>query len=386
MTVWTPDEWTFRIIEWIIKALISSIVLLTGFAYMTLTERKVAALLQTRIGPNRAGPLGFLQPAADGLKLIFKEELIPGGADRVVFVLAPIITVIPALIVMAVIPWGPTVQLLGRAVPLGIADLNVGMLYILSVASIAVYGITLAGWSSNNKYSMMGGIRSSAQMVSYELALGLSVIGPIMLAGSMSMNDIINAQGKTWYIFLQPLAAIIFYLAALAEVNRAPFDMPEAEQELTAGYHTEYSGMKFSLFFMAEYIKMIGVSAIFATLFLGGWRGPFLDDATMQAIPWIGWLGILYFWGKVAASLLFMIWLRSTHPRLRYDRLMAFGWKVLLPLSLANVMVTAAAMIDLTLMLWVVAALVVIGVVIGINYYNRMRTVMSGAPRRVVKA
>jgi NADH-quinone oxidoreductase subunit H len=205
-----------------------------------------------------------------------------------------------------------------------------------------------------------------------------------MIAGSMSMSDIINAQEKTWFILLQPLAAIIFYLSALAEVNRAPFDMPEAEQELTAGYHTEYSGMKFSLFFMAEYIKMIGVSAIFTTLFLGGWQGPLLDEETVARIPWIGFLGILYFWGKVAASLVFMIWLRSTHPRLRYDRLMAFGWKVLLPLSLANVMVTAAAMIDLALMGWVIAGLAVIGVILGVVYYNRARAALSGAPRRVI--
>jgi NADH-quinone oxidoreductase subunit H len=349
-------DWTL-LLEWVVKSLISTIVLLTGFAYMTYAERKVAAALQTRIGPNRVGPFGLFQPLADGVKLIFKEELIPGGADKIIFLLAPIITVVPALVILAVVPWGPPVQVPWRApdnpMPLGVADLNVGMMYILSVASIAVYGIVLAGWSSNNKYATMGGIRSTAQMVSYELTLGLSVVGPLMLASSMSMNAIANAQSGLWYVFLQPLAAVIFYLAALAEVNRAPFDMPEAEQELTAGYHTEYSGFKFALFFMAEYIKMIAVSAIFATLFLGGWQGPFVYQ--------VPWLGILYFWGKVIASLLFMIWTRSTHPRLRYDRLMALGWKVLLPLALANVMVTAAALLGDQVILSV--ALSVVGLV-----------------------
>jgi NADH-quinone oxidoreductase subunit H len=369
------------LLEWVIKSLISIFVLLTGFAYMTFAERKVAALFQSRVGPNRAGPWGWLQPAADGLKLIFKEELIPGGADKFIFILAPIITVVPAFIILAVVPWGPmgdipcclvTLPVLNVTIGkflftihgLGIAhDVNVGMLYILSVASIAVYGIVLAGWSSNNKYAMLGGIRSSAQMVSYELALGLSIIGPLMLAGTMDVNKIVLAQDKVWYIVLQPVGAVIFYLAALAEVNRAPFDMPEAEQELTAGYHTEYSGMKFSLFFMAEYIKMIGVSAIFASLFLGGWRGPLVE-----AVPF---LGLVYFWGKVVLSLFFMIWLRSTHPRLRYDRLMALGWKVLLPLSLANVVVTAAALLDQTLLLIVVGVLAVILVAILIAWYRR---------------
>jgi NADH-quinone oxidoreductase subunit H len=362
-----PIDWGL-LAEWVIKSAISCFVLLTGFAYMTYAERKVAALFQTRIGPNRAGPFGILQPAADGLKLIFKEELIPAGADRFVFILAPIITVIPAFIILAVVPWGPIVDIpccvltipgLGTTVGqqlfvihgLGITDINVGILYILSVASIAVYGIVLAGWSSDNKYAMLGGLRSSAQMISYEVSLGLSIVGPLMLAGSMSIKDIVNAQSQVWYIVLQPVAAVIFYIAALAEVNRAPFDMPEAEQELTAGYHTEYSGMKFSLFFMAEYIKMIGVSAIFVSLFLGGWRGPLAETVPL--------LGLVYFFGKIIVSLFFMIWLRSTHPRLRYDRLMALGWKVMLPIALANVLVTAAALIDQTLLLVVVGVLVV---------------------------
>jgi NADH-quinone oxidoreductase subunit H len=379
------------IIESAIKSIVILFVLLTGFAYMTFAERKIAALFQTRMGPNRAGPWGFLQPAADGLKLIFKEELIPGGADKVVFILAPIITVIPALIILAVVPWGPPepLQCCSLTLPppinltlggnyftlqtgLGFADLNVGVLYILSVASIAVYGIVLAGWSSDNKYAMLGGIRASAQMVSYELALGLSIVGPLMIAGTMSMEGIIEAQRDTWFVLLQPLAAVIFYIASLAEVNRAPFDMPEAEQELTAGFHTEYSGMKFSLFFMAEYIKMIGVSAIFATLFLGGYRGPFVDQVPL--------LGLVYFFGKIALSLFFMIWLRSTHPRLRYDRLMALGWKVLLPLALANILVTAAALLDRGLLLAVVGVLLAVGLVLLLAYgRRRMRRKQAGA-------
>lgn len=360
-------EW-FRLVEWIIKAVISTAVLLTSFAYMTLAERKVAAKLQYRIGPNRVGPWGLLQPVADGLKLIFKEELIPAGADKVMFLLAPIITVIPALIILAVVPWGPPVKDFygpGQDLPLGIADLNVGMMYILSVASIAVYGITVGGWASANKYAMLGGLRSAAQMISYELALGLSVVGVLMIAGSMSMGDLVNAQSGVWFVLLQPLAAIIFYIAALAETNRAPFDMPEAEQELTAGYHTEYSGMKFALFFMAEYIKMVGVSAIFATLFLGGWQGPFVYQ--------VPWLGILYFWGKIVASLVLMIWTRSTLPRLRYDRLMALGWKVMLPLALGNVIVTAAALLGDQLILG--AVLSVAGIIIlGVIFYSFTRT------------
>ncbi len=335
-------DWTL-LIEWVVKSVVSIAVLLAGFAYMTWAERKVAAKLQTRIGPNRRGPFGLLFPVADGIKLIFKEETIPNGADRIIFILAPIITVVPALVVMAVIPWGPAVMVPWRTpeqgpMPLGLSDLNVGLMYILSVTSIAVYGVALGGWASNNKYATLGGLRASAQMISYEIPLGLSLIGVLMLAGSMSMGDIVAAQSSIWFAALQPLAALIFYIAGLAETNRAPFDMPEAEQELTAGFHTEYSGMKFALFFMAEYVKMIGVSAIFTTMFLGGWQGPFVDQVPL--------LGIVYFWGKTIASLIFMIWVRSTLPRLRYDRLMAFGWKILIPLALANVVLTAAALLS----------------------------------------
>ena len=326
------------VIEALIKSALMVFVLATAFAYLTLAERKIAAFMQVRKGPNRVGPWGLLQPAADGIKLLFKEEMVPAGADKVLFFLAPILTMIPAMIIMAVVPIGPDVELFGRAVRLGISDLNVGLLYILSVASVSVYGIVLAGWSSANKYSLIGGLRASAQMISYEIALGLSIMGPILLAGTMSLQGIIAAQQHaTWYVVWQPVGALVFFLAGLAEVNRAPFDMPEAEQELTAGYFTEYSGMKFSLFFMGEYIKMVAVSAIATTLFFGGYLGPYVEQ--------LPWLGILYFTMKTAAFLFVMIWLRLTLPRLRYDQLMAFGWKVLLPLSLANVVVTATVIV-----------------------------------------
>jgi NADH-quinone oxidoreductase subunit H len=305
--------------EWIIKSVILMLAMTAGFAYVTLYERKVLARMQVRVGPNRAGWQGLLQPIADAFKLIFKEELIPEKADKVIFVLAPVITVIPALIITAVVPWGPDVMIGGRQVSLSISNINLGILYILTVTSISVYGITLAGWSSNNKYATMGGLRATAQMISYELALGMAMLGPVLLAGSMSLTDIVNAQRHLWFIVLQPVGALIYMVATIAEVNRAPFDMPEAEQELTAGYHVEYSGMKFALFFMAEYIKMIAISMIGASLFLGGFQGPWVD-----VYPW---LGPIYLFVKVAILLFGLIWIRATWPRIRYDRLMAFGWK-----------------------------------------------------------
>lgn len=327
------------VVEWVVKSLILIITLLAGFAYLTYYERKFLARLQVRYGPNRAGPFGLLQPVADGVKLIFKEELIPAQADRVIFILAPIITVIPALIILAVIPFGGTINLFGREISLSLAaNVNVGILYITAVTSISVYGIVLGGWSSNNKYAMMGGIRSTAQMISYELALGLAFIGPILLARSMGIADIVDAQGRMgWFVIYQPLGIIIFWIATLAEVNRHPFDMPEAEQELTAGYHTEYSGMKFALFFMAEYVKMIAVSVILATLFLGGYRGPFIDQVPI--------LGPIYLFLKVFILLGIMIWVRATFPRIRYDKLMGFGWKILLPVALLNVFITAVLLV-----------------------------------------
>ena len=340
------------VVEWIIKSLLIIAMMIIGFAYLTYYERKVLARIQVRIGPNRAGPFGLLQPIADALKLIFKEELIPGTADKLIFIMAPIITVVPALVILAVIPWGGDVTLFGHTYTLALTDINVGVLYIVSVASISVYGIVLAGWSSNNKFATLGGIRATAQMISYELALGLAFIPSIMLAGSMSMGDIVDAQAELgWFVIWQPVGALIFWVASLAEVNRAPFDMPEAEQELTAGYHTEYSGMKFALFFMAEYIKMIAVSAIAATLFFGGYRGPFVDQ--------VPWLGPIYLFIKVLILLFGMIWTRATLPRIRYDRLMAFGWKVLIPLSLMVVFFTALGII--LEMLWLIPILSILG-------------------------
>ena len=320
--------------EWIIKSLIMILGLTVGFAYVTLYERRFLARIQSRIGPNRVGKFGLLQPVADAVKLIFKEELIPSNADKFIFILAPVITVIPALIVLAVIPLGEPIRLFGREIALYVSDVNVGVVYIMAVTSISVYGITLAGWSSNNKYALLGGLRATAQMISYELALGLSFVGPVVVAGSLSLLDIVHAQqSTTWFVLLQPVAFIIFFFASIAEINRAPFDLPEAEQELTAGYHTEYSGMKFALFFMAEYIKMIAISVIGSTLFLGGFDGPFVNQVPL--------LGPLYLFIKTFIWVGVLIWVRATWPRLRYDRLMSLGWKILFPLALLNVVVTA---------------------------------------------
>jgi len=329
------NETTGMILEWALKSAVVAVICLTGFAYTTYYERRFLARIQVRIGPNRAGPWGLLQPVADGVKLIFKEELIPQYAYKVAFMLAPILTMAPAIIVMGVVPWGTEANFFGRTIELGISnDLNVGILYILSVTSIAVYGIVLAGWSSNNKYAMLGGLRSTAQMISYELALGLSFLPPIMMAESMSLADIVKGQQDfLWYVIPLLPTAVLFFIAVLAEVNRAPFDMPEAEQELVAGYHTEYSGMKFALFFMGEYVKMFSMSAVFSTLFLGGFSGPWVDQ--------VPWLGPLYLLLKIIFCLGIMIWVRATLPRFRYDRLMGFGWKIMLPFALVNVLLTA---------------------------------------------
>ena len=368
-------DWTL-IVEWVIKSVLLILILVGGFAYLTLFERKMLARFQVRIGPNRTGPRGFLQPIADAVKLIFKEELTPARAQKVIFVLAPIITVVPAVVVSAVIPWGGVVTVFGRPVTLYIADLNVGLLYITAVTSIAVYGITLAGWSSNNKYALLGGMRASAQMISYELALGLSFVTAIILAGSLRTIDIVEAQRSMWFVVIQPAGAFIFMIATLAEVNRAPFDMPEAEQELAAGYHSEYSGMKFALFFMAEYIKMIVISAIAVTLFFGGYLGPDISQIPYigQYLTWLApWMGIVYMFVKVVVLLFFMVWVRATLPRIRYDRLMAFGWKVMLPLSLALAFISAVGVLlaqDVNpLLIWlvpvtsIVAGFVTIGLV-----------------------
>ena len=339
------SDWTLWL-EWLLKSLFVIFALLTGFAYLTLYERRALARIQSRVGPNRAGPQGLLQPIADAVKLIFKEELVPAKADRILFFWAPIITMVPSIILAATIPFGPQdVPLFGREVSLAVADINVGVLYLMSIASIAVYGIVLAGWSSNNKYAMLGGLRSSAQMISYELSLGLMFVTAIILSNSMNLYEIVESQSGMWFAVIQPVGALIFLIVTLAEVNRAPFDMPEAEQELTAGYHSEYSGMKFALFFMAEYQKMIVISLIAATLFFGGYREFWFLQGTIFSVDRFWWLGPIYLLIKVVVLLFFMIWIRATWPRIRYDRLMAFGWKVLLPLSLVIAFISAAGVL-----------------------------------------
>jgi NADH-quinone oxidoreductase subunit H len=319
---------------------------ITGFAYTTLLERKFIAWFQSRVGPNRVGPLGLLQPAADAVKLITKEDITPSGASKAVWYLAPMIKCVPVLIVLAVIPLGPDLVIPwfdGRwyQVPLSLADPSVGILWILGITSLGTYGIALAGWASNNKYAMLGGLRSSAQMISYELSLGLTMAVPVMIVGSMSLGDIADAQPMiwNWFLFQNPIAAGVLFIALLAEVSRAPFDLPEAEQELTGGFFTEYSGMKFALFMMAEYLGMIAISMVVITLYLGGYQDGF---GLVDSVPILGPLVMI---GKVILLLIFMVWIRATLPRIRYDRLMAFGWKVLIPLSLIAVMWTAVALV-----------------------------------------
>lgn len=317
----------------LVKSVALVLVLLGASAYLSLLERKLVGRIQVRYGPNRAGPMGLLQPLADGVKLIFKEDVVPGQADRLLHDLAPAISLLVGLIAFAVIPIGGPISIAGRTIPLYIADVNVGILYILAVGSLGVYGIVLAGWSSNNKYSLLGGLRSAAQMISYELSLGLSIVGVLLLAGSASLVDIVSAQARVPYIVLQPLGFLIYMIAAIAETNRAPFDLPEADTELVAGYHTEYSGLKFASFFLAEYMNIITVSAIATTLFLGGWQWP-------PILPGPHWFLI-----KVFLLVFIFVWLRATFPRLRYDRLMRLGWQLLLPLALLNAMATAVGVV-----------------------------------------
>lgn len=323
-------------------------VIVTGFAYTTLLERRLISFFQQRVGPNRVGPGGFLQPAADGVKLVFKEDLMPEKADKWVYRLAPMLKMVPVLLVAAVIPMGPDLVLpwfapsLGDIwfqVPQGLVDSNVGILWVIAITSLATYGVVLAGWSSDNKYSMLGALRASSQMISYELSMGLSLAVPVMIVGSMAFGDIIDAQRNIWdwLVFQNPLAAGILLIALLAEVSRAPFDLPEAEQELTQGYMTEYSGMKFALFMMAEYIGMIAVSLVAAATFFGGYH-LFPMDGTPLLAPVI-------FLGKVVLFLCIMVWARATLPRIRYDRLMQFGWKVMIPLALLAVAWTAVSVV-----------------------------------------
>ncbi len=319
--------------------------LLNSAAVLVYMERKVAAFAQQRLGPYLVGPQGLLQPLADIIKLMFKEELRPKSADAMLFYLAPILSATAAFAAFSVVPFGADTTffgLLDKPISLQVTDVNVAMLIIFAITSMGVYGVVLAGWSSNSKYSLLGGLRSSAQMISYELSYGLSLAAVVMLAGSLSLHTIVDHQGgywfgfiPKWYLFIQPLGFVIFMIAGVAETNRAPFDFPEAEQELVAGYHTEYSSMSFALFFLAEYVNMATVSAVVTDLYLGGWHGPFLP-------VWLGWM---YFLAKVFALLFFYIWMRWTLPRYRYDQLMEFGWKWLLPAAAINLLVTAAVVL-----------------------------------------
>jgi NADH-quinone oxidoreductase subunit H len=329
----------------LVKIVLVILILLTAVAYTVWLERKVVGHIQNRWGPTRVGPFGLLQPLADGIKFLVKEDLTPPHVYKPLFIAAPMIAVVCALSSIAVIPFGTTVTLLGYQIPLEITDVNTGLLVILGITSVGVYGVALAGWSSNSKYSLLGGLRASAQMVSYEICLGLSLVGVLIVAGSFSLREIVDAQGGHFWGFLpkwnilyggQIIAFFIYLTAAYAETNRIPFDLPEAETELVAGYHTEYSAMKFAMFFMAEYANMITVACLAALLFLGGWHGPVFGPPLLQAI-----LPVFWFVAKVFVFLFIYIWVRGTLPRFRYDQLMAFGWKFLFPLAIANVVVTA---------------------------------------------
>jgi len=337
--------WLFILVS-VIKSGVVLGVLLTAVAYTVWLERKVVGHMQNRWGPTRVGPFGLLQPAADGIKFLFKEDLTPPHVYKPLFLAAPLIAVIFALTSISVIPFGNSITIRGYTIPLQITDVNTGLLLILGVTSIGVYGVALAGWSSNNKYSLLGGLRASAQMVSYEIALGLSLAGVLMMSGSLSLREIVKAQGghfwgfiPHWNIFNGQFIGFFCYLmAAYAETNRIPFDLPEAETELVAGYHTEYSAMKFAMFFMAEYANMITVACLATLLFFGGWNGPLFGPAVLQAI-----LPVFWFVAKIFGFLFLYIWVRGTLPRFRYDQLMAFGWKFLLPLALVNLIATAIA-------------------------------------------
>ncbi len=301
-------------------------------AYLVWAERKLLGRLQVRLGPNRAGIFGLLQPIADAVKMIAKEDIVPDQADRTIFLLAPAVVTATALLMFAVVPFGDDVTFMGRTVPMVVSDINVGLLFVFAMSSLGVYGVALGGWASNSKYSLLGGIRGAAQMISYELALGLSLVPVVMLSGSFSLVEIVRAQARVPFVAIQPVSFVIFIIAAMAESKRIPFDLPEAENELGAGYSTEYSGMRFGMFFIGEYVHMQVLGALVAVFFLGGWRGPFLPGPV--------WLLI-----KIVAVALAMIWIRATLPRLRYDQLMEIGWKVLIPVSLINIVATGALML-----------------------------------------
>lgn len=361
------------IVATVIKSAIVIFALLTAFAYMTLIERVVVAKIQGRIGPNRAGPLGVFQPVADAIKMAFKEQIVPTQAKKAVYLIAPIISVVVALSAFAVVPIGNNWVSGKPSVwdPI-IGDVNIGILWILSISSLAVYGIVLGGWASGNRYSLLGSLRSAAQMVSYETSLGLALSGTLMWAGTLSMVGIVHAQLNQgiWFIAAQPLGFVLYVIAGIAEVNRAPFDLPEAEQELTAGYLTEYSGLRWSLYQMAEYINMITVSAVASTLFLGGWS---FFGFGLERIPGVS---IIIFLIKVALFLFFFIWLRATLPRIRYDRLMSLGWQILLPLAVLNVVITA--IVVAFGLPWWINGIVGLAIVVGLLFYIRRHSIVEG--------
>jgi NADH-quinone oxidoreductase subunit H len=324
----------------LIKIVVVMSMLVATVAYTVLAERRIAGAIQNRIGPNRVGWNGLLQPVADVLKLMVKEDVVPRQADRFLHDLAPVISITVALATFAVIPFGDHIQLFGYDIKLQIANVNIGILYILALSSLGVYGITLSGWSSNNKYSLLGGLRSSAQMISYELSMGISIIGVIMMAGSLELDKIVGLQsGWKWNLLLQPLGFITFVVAAFAETNRLPFDLPEAEPELVGGYHTEYSGLKFGLFFLSEYANMVTASALITTLYLGGWQVPYLSSLHLPDL-WVSIIQVVAFCLKIVLLIVFFIIVRWTLPRFRYDQLMHLGWKVMLPISIINVLLT----------------------------------------------
>ncbi|MCL5278003.1 MAG: NADH-quinone oxidoreductase subunit NuoH [Deltaproteobacteria bacterium] len=336
-------------------------ILLTTVAFLTLAERRISAFMQDRLGPNRVGPWGLLQPVADGIKFIMKEDIVPREANRLLYTVAPLMTIIPALLTFAVVPFGPTLFLPHRIIKLQIADFNVGILYIFAIAAMGIFGIIIGGWASNNKYSLLGGLRSASQFISYEIAMSLAVIGVLMVYGSLKLSDIAQYQGGLWLgfvpkwgILVQPLGFIIFIVSVYAETNRLPFDLPEAESELVGGYHTEYSSMKFAFFFMGEYANMITASALLATLYFGGWQVPYLHAILgtlfpklgFQAQQWIGAvLGVVSFAVKVGIFLFLFLWVRWTLPRFRFDQLTDLGWKVLIPLALLNIVVTGVLIV-----------------------------------------
>jgi NADH-quinone oxidoreductase subunit H len=314
---------------------------LLSVTYLVLLERKVIAWVQVRLGPMRVGPYGTLQPIADAIKLILKEDITPARADRWIFTLAPIVAMVPALVAFAVIPFDREAHILGYPIALYIADVNVGLLYVVSVTSVSVYGIILAGYASNSKYPLLAGLRASAQLISYEVAVTMMLVSMVVTAGTLSMVGIVEAQrtGGVWFAFIQPVALVILFVGGLAETNRAPFDLPEAEQELTGGFHTEYSGMRFALFYLAEYANMIVVSAVATTIFFGGWLRPFPNVDALAVLGYVpGWIWFLL---KTFVFLYVFIWIRATLPRYRYDQLMRLGWKVLIPIAIANLIVTA---------------------------------------------